>query len=953
MRLDQGLAPKIRFACVKPDGSRHGESRTLSATLERIDSVYSYRRQSNGWETWDCERIRKIVVPSVKIVVPAGEDATFEIPAGTCGDYALTVTDSETGVSFAKTFYLSDWGDSAVRAPLSDPTAVTLTTDKPFYRVGETPRLMVRAPFAGYALVSVLRNKDVYTDIVALTNATSEIALKPVTLENAPNLDVYVSVVQSVEANARHMAARAHGQATISVRPAEDEIAVKVEKCDVVVGGEKGSSASVRFEARGASAALVTVVDEGINILTDEPVPDPVAHFAAPRYASHPLYDIYHRILPVLGDDLLRASGVKTGGGAGAEMLGRVSPVPTRRFKPLSRWSGRVEVGEDGKGVCEFPLGEFVGEIRATVVAWSASASGSAAIQAKVTPKVVMMPDAPRFVAPGDVFEATLPIYRRDGDSRVKHVERVDGEIEYSISVGRNVVVAEGKVMLEKDGHTNIVVRLTAPEEPGEMGIAYRVKGLGETHHERIILPVRPAVAWVETSGITASEKLADTVGKVGRLEKLFTKEYDTPLGGYEAALRWLAEYPHGCLEQTSSRMFPLIGAGGILTSVSPAGPDVVASGVRRVESMVRSTDFVMWPDCNYAPWDCEVSLYAAHFLVEAEKNGYALNRAAKDRVFSFLKRWAMSTNDTVSAYACHTLAIAGSPEKDRMLRLYDASTNLTLLSRSRLVRAFALTGDRRRAETLLAANVAPSSVKDAAFAVLALLEIDPDDSRILPLISYLDRQRDRERLSWGTTGYNAHALLAIGAYYRHHPAKSGEKFVVWHKLSLPKPSDVKDESRGISIVRRYLTPEGGEADLSKLSLGEMLITELAIKVDDTRELSDLVLEDLLPACFEPVHGGLVPKRASADPSDPRGANEGASLNLDQGRWVMRSDARDDRMLVFSKKFTLAKGEEATFRYPVRVVSAGDYILPGPSVEAMYHPDLHARRAPSRISVRR
>ena len=544
-----------------------------------------------------------------------------------------------------------------------------------------------------------------------------------------------------------------------------------------------------------------------------------------------------------------------------------------------------------------------------------------------------MMPDVPRFVAPGDVFEATLPIYRRDGDSRVEHVERVDGVIEYSISVGRNVVVAEGKVMLEKDGHTNIVVRLTAPEEPGEMGVAYSVKGLGETHHERIILPVRPAVAWVETSGITASEKLADTVGKVGRLEKLFMKEYDTPLGGYESALRWLAEYPHGCLEQTSSRMFPLIGAGGILASVSPVGPDVVSSGVRRVESMVRSTDFVMWPDCNYAPWDREVSLYAAHFLVEAEKNGYALNRLARDRVFSFLKRWAMSTNDTVSAYACHTLALAGKPEKDRMLRLYDASTNLTLLSRSRLARAFALAGDRRRAETLLAANVAPSSVKDAAFAVLALLEIDPDDSRILPLVSYLDRQRDRERLSWGTTGDNAHALLAIGAYYRHHPAKMGEKFVVWHKLSLPKPRDVRDESRGISIVRRYLTPEGGEADLSKLSLGEMLIAELAIKVDDTRELSDLVLEDLFPACFEPVHD-----RIAAGPAQP---------------WVMRSDARDDRMLVFSKKFTLAKGEEATFRYPVRVVSAGDYILPGPSVEAMYHPELHACRAPSRISVRR
>ncbi|MBR5548248.1 MAG: hypothetical protein IKU71_00815, partial [Kiritimatiellae bacterium] len=560
--------------------------------------------------------------------------------------------------------------------------------------------------------------------------------------------------------------------------------------------------------------------------------------------------------------------------------------------------------------------------------------------------------------------------------------------IEYSLTVGRTVVGADGQVMLETEGHTNIVVRLTAPEEPGEMGVAYRVKGLGEAHHERIILPVRPAVAWVETAGVKrgqGSEVRSQGSGVSSKgsgvrswsselelekgegdsscsqgpgigspFEKYSEKVYDTPLGGYEAALRWLAEYPHGCLEQTSSRMFPLIGAGGILTSVSPAGPDVVASGVRRVESMVRSVDFVMWPDCTYAPWDREVSLYAAHFLVEAEKNGYALNRLARDRVFSFLKRWAMSTNDTVSAYACHTLALAGNPEKDRMLRLYDASTNLTLLSRSRLARAFALTGDRRRAETLLAANVVPSSVKDASFTVLALLEIDPDDSRILPLVAYLDGQRDRERLSWGTTGDNAHALLAIGAYYRHHPAKSGEKFVVWHKLSLPKPKDVKDESRGISIVRRYLTPEGGEADLSKLSLGEMLIAELAIKVDDTRELSDLVIEDLFPACLEPVHGGLVPKRANAEPSDSRGANEGTSAHaLVQDRWVMRSDARDDRMLVFSKKFTLAKGEEATFRYPVRVVSAGNYILPGPSVEAMYHPDLHARRAPDRISVKR
>jgi uncharacterized protein YfaS (alpha-2-macroglobulin family) len=66
----------------------------------------------------------------------------------------------------------------------------------------------------------------------------------------------------------------------------------------------------------------------------------------------------------------------------------------------------------------------------------------------------------------------------------------------------------------------------------------------------------------------------------------------------------------------------------------------------------------------------------------------------------------------------------------------------------------------------------------------------------------------------------------------------------------------------------------------------------------------------------------------------------------------MRKDARDDRMLVFSRKFTLEAGKEVHFRYPVRVVSAGEFILPGTSLEGMYNPALKCRRAPGRVVVR-
>ena len=453
--------------------------------------------------------------------------------------------------------------------------------------------------------------------------------------------------------------------------------------------------------------------------------------------------------------------------------------------------------------------------------------------------------------------------------------------------------------------------------------------------------------------------------------ERYWEREWDSPLGEYEPALRWLAEYPHGCLEQTVSRMFPLICAGGLLNSVVTNGPDVVAAGVRRVESMIRRTDFVMWPDCDYAPWDREVSLYAAHFLIEAERCGQRVAPSARESVMGFLRKWVVSTNSAVSAYACHTLALAGAPDRDRMLRLYDAATAvagrppyrtggarpiatepLSLLSRARLARAFALTHDAERAKKLLGNAASPSSVKEASFALVALLGIDDSDGRVLPLVEYLCASRDKAKLSWGTTEGNAHALMALGEYYRHHPAKRGERYVSWRRLTLLAIGDVRDESAGISVSRRFFGPEGEPADLGALRCGELLVVELAITADDTRTLNDLVVEDLFAGAFEPVHGALSADVVSKIGHAGRDVGDGGVIEVPASAWVMRSDARDDRMLVFSKKFKLEKGHEAKFRYQVRVVSAGEFVLPGPSVEGMYHPALHARRVPGRIVVR-
>ena len=922
--LPAGSRPTIRLACVAPDGTRLAKSISLSVKIERIDTVYSCRENPDGWSTWDCERIRSTVADGIQATTSPDADTEIALPLDACGDYAVTASDRESGVSYSRRFYLGGADDDAVRASLSSPAEVSIRTDKPFYRVGESPRLVVKSPFAGHALLTVMRETQRLVRVLNLTNATSEVVLPSVERSDAPNLNVFLSVVRSANAANGRLAARAHGQATVQVRPAEYEIPVavktKVEFANAASEGA-GSRVTVDISAPGADSVDVSLVDEGINQLVDSPEPDPVGFFSERRCAKHPLYDLYGRLLPVL-DGELKASGVKTGGDTNSEMLGRVSPVASRRFKPLSLWNAKVPVA-DGRAQATFDLPEFSGEVRVTVVAKSATATGAASMRQKISPALVMEPDAPRFVAPGDTFEVSMPLRNTGGKP---------GEAAFSIAVRGaegEAACADGRTMLAANGSTNVTALLKAPAEPGHIEIVYRATGLGESHMRTIDLPVRPAVPWIETCGTCPeSEWRAPAEGKWS------ARVFDSPLGGYEAALRWLAEYPHGCLEQTASRIFPLVAAGGMLNSVVSNGTSYAAAGVRRVESMIRAHDFVMWPDCTYPPWDREVSVYAAHFLVAAEKAGLALAPGTRKKIVAFLRRWALSDDSEISAYASMVLAQAGAPERDRMFRLYDARKSLSALSRARLSLAFSATDDHVRATTLLAESFEPQSVKEAAFALLAILECNPRDPRAMPLVTWLDARRDKSRLSWGTTSENAHALMAIGSFFRARPAPVGERFVSWRRLTLPAIEDVKDDSAGLFVSRRFLRPDGSPAELASLRCGELLVAELAVTSSATRIVGDLVLEDLLPGAFEPVRRDL-----------------GAACVKDE-EWVMRKDARDDRVLVFSKKVRLEEGRATKTSYRVRVVSAGDYVLPGASVEGMYNPGLHSRRAPGRVVVR-
>ena len=938
MRRTEGAPLAIQVACVASDGAPLPMPKALSAKLERIDSVYSYRRNAQGWATWDSEKVRTVVADAIPFEVPPGEPGVLELPAYESGDWCVTVTDQDTGVSFSRSFYLSSWGDEEVRAPLSDPTAVAISQDKQFYRPGESPRLIVKAPFAGTALLTMMRESVVYTQVVALTNATSEIALPPLERGMAPSIDVSICVVKGETASAGRLAVRAHGETTLSVRQREREIDVSLDAA-VDFNADSGATVAVDVSAPGAETVLVALVDEGINILTDEPRPDPIGFFARKRSGAHPLYDLYHRLLPVVGDDAWGISGVKTGGGFGSSLLSRVSPVPTRRFVPLALWKANIPV-KDGRAEAFFELPEFVGEVRVTAIACSAAATGAASILRKVAPKVVMEADAPRFAAPGDTFEISLSIANNSG---------APAEIDYDVAATGPVALPScaGSLHLDK-GASKLLTFWATASTTGEAELVYSSSGCGERHVRKIHLPVRPGVPWIQKSGVTVLRP--GETRSFPPAERESFKASPSPAATLAPAFDWLADYPHGCLEQTASRAFPLV------ASQDPAHAPFLRAAVLRVESMMRKNNFVMWPDCNYAPWDDEVSIYAAHFLVASGIS------TQTDTALRYLAKFAMSTNSSTSAYACHVLALAGKPEKDRMLRLYDERARLDGISRARLAGAFAAMADVPRAKELLAYydGASPQSAKETAFALPALLDLDPADPRAEKYVQWLEARRaGRDSGAWETTEENAHALLALGEYFRRkgvrltsEPAAAADvrrektldgatrftnagtadAFLSWRRLELPDAKTYNGKKSTVfSVERKFLTAEGAPADLAHVSRGDLLNAVITLTSAESRDYSDLVIEDLLGGGFEPVTA--------------------ASEALPLPDWLMRTDLRDDRFLAFSKRFHLEAGEKVEVRYQVRAVTAGAFMLPGVSAEAMYFPELASRAAPSNVAI--
>jgi uncharacterized protein YfaS (alpha-2-macroglobulin family) len=169
----------------------------------------------------------------------------------------------------------------------------------------------------------------------------------------------------------------------------------------------------------------------------------------------------------------------------------------------------------------------------------------------------------------------------------------------------------------------------------------------------------------------------------------------------------------------------------------------------------------------------------------------------------------------------------------------------------------------------------------------------------------------------------------------------------------LPPTADVHN---GLEITRVYLNAKG--ETITKAALGEEITVQIRIRAIDREWISDLAIQDLLPAGFEAVIQSLVanpddvPASDESSEGDAEPANNGSSWWKDRlatgGNWKPQyADIREDRVVLYGS----ITNELAEYQYKIKAISAGIFNVPPIYASAMYEPTVRAHSSAGKMTV--
>ncbi|MCR5887181.1 MG2 domain-containing protein [Hymenobacter sp. J193] len=807
--VSTGKPLAVQLAALTPAGKPTSAQARVSIVRLLWETVIE---RQGGRYIYNSQKREQLVLNRSVTVARGGSDAGLNFSPTYSGEYEIRVSRPGAVTYVARRVYAYGYGDTQSNSfEVNNEGEVTIEADKPKYEPGETAHLLLKTPFPGRVLVTVERDRVLEHFYVNTDEKSAKVDVA-IRGNHVPNIYVTATAIREIKDNRLPLTvARGFVPLTVEKPGARLQVAIKAP-------AQSRSRTTQLIEVTTAPGAQVTLamVDEGILQMKDYQTPDPYGYFYQKRALEVQAYDVYPFLLPELGSS--------STGGDGYDLSRRTTPVPNRRVRLLAKWSGVLTADASGKVRYKLQVPQFSGAIRIMAVAYKDDAFGSAEHTMKVADPVVISTALPRFLSPGDTIDVPVTLTNTTKAamdfSRAIQVtgpaELVDAPAAQMNSRGEATWQNHAELgSLPPNTEKRFLYRIAAKRAIGNVTIKVTV---GKTTSngkidplstETIELPVRPASPLQKRtgSGVVAGGAAQQLNLKTDFLPSSLRSQLvvsRSPMTEFSKDLRYLLQYPYGCLEQTVSAAFPQLYYGDLAATLGQktgktgkAGlfnPNYhVQEAIRKVEAQqMYNGSLSYWPGGEYDNW--WATTYAAHFLLEAQQAGFDVNKNVLDRVLRYLQaRVRKRETDTYNiiqtggviqpvtlakkeiAYSLYVLALAGRPDAVG-LNYYKANRpQLAEDSRYLLAAAFALSGNQRGYQSTVPSRFGASPsiagrqldgafsspIRDEALVLNALLAADPANPQVTTLARQLSRQV--KQAGWLNTQERAFSLLALG----------------------------------------------------------------------------------------------------------------------------------------------------------------------------------------------
>ncbi|MCL2834568.1 MAG: MG2 domain-containing protein, partial [Treponema sp.] len=762
---------------------------------------------------------------------------SFRVNYPDWGRYMVLVQDSQGGHAAAQTVYI-DWPGWAGRSTAQGQGAeamLTLNTDKPSYITGDKIQVTFPSNKEAGALVILEKGGEIIkSDWVSCGDEMTsyEFSADP---SMTPNIYVHVTLLQPHLQTINDLPIRLYGIIPVTI---DDPKVVLHPVINAPPNWEAESNVSFSVsEADGRPMAYtVAVVDEGLLGLTRYNLPNPASTFYTREASFLKSWDLFSQIIGAYSGRLETLLAI---GGSDDEQMD--SGKETQRFKPVVHFFGPYELKAGETRTESFDLPPYTGALRIMVMAASSTAEavksqrayGTAQTSVKVTSDLMVFASLPRTLSPND--EVVVPVYVnsfKDGSRNVKVSLSVPGAIIQGSAVQ--------EVYFTKTGEELLRFRVKAPANPGNLTFTAKAESAGLKSAQHVTdMEVRSTAIPVTASyfsPVSPGETLRGNLNYPGRegtntLTASFSK---LPPLNLESRLDFLVKYPNGCVEQTTSGVFPQLYLENMMELDSSRIAEIrtnVNAGIERIYGFqTASGGFSYWPGGSI-PHDWGTS-YAGHFLLAARQQGYQVRDSVIKNWLHYQKDraavWQPRNNDysyVEQAYRLYTIALAGEADLGSMNRLRDQK-NIPQQASWRLAAAYWYAGQLDTARSMTRMLDLPkteyrelsatfgSSLRDKAMILETLILLGTGSTGQSYSAEMINRTRSlyediSKTLSgdrWLSTQETAYALIAAAPYVQNN---SGGSIAIDYSAA-GRPGNVTITGPSVEKDLGYVTGNNG-----------------------------------------------------------------------------------------------------------------------------------------------